>query len=56
MRKIETVNGPPKDRGRLVTRIKIGPRFFKVCSLAASDAEVDEAGYSPATLSKIVQH
>ena len=47
MRKMETARGPPKDNGRLVTRMKMGPRFFKVRSFAASDADVDEAGYSP---------
>lgn len=47
IRKIMTANGPPEARGRFVTRINMGPRFFKACSFAASDAEVDEAGYSP---------
>lgn len=42
-----TAKGPPKDRGKLVTRMKMGPRYFGVCSLAASDAEVEDAGYSP---------
>jgi hypothetical protein len=56
MRKIETASGPPKDKGRLVTRMKIGPRFFKVCSFAASDADVDEAGYSPTIMSKNIDH
>lgn len=37
----------PKESGRLVTRIKMGPRFFNACSLAASEAEVDDAGYPP---------
>lgn len=50
MRKMETARGPPNDRGRLVTSIKMGPRFFKLCSLAASEADVDEAGYSPLTM------
>jgi len=50
MRKMETASGPPNDRGRLVTRIKMGPRLFKVCSFAASEADVDEAGYSPAVM------
>lgn len=30
-----------------MTRIKIGPRFLGACSLAASEAEVEDAGYSP---------
>ena len=45
IRKIETANGPPTERGRFVTRIKIGPRFFRVNSFADSEAEVDDAGY-----------
>ena len=47
IRNTQTAKGPPKDNGRFVTRMKMGPRFFSVYSLAASDAEVDEAGYSP---------
>jgi hypothetical protein len=47
MRNIETGSGVPKERGRLVTRMNIGPRDFRACSFAASEAEVDEAGYSP---------
>lgn len=42
-----TAKGPPKESGRLVTRMKIGPRFFRACSLTASEADVDDAGYSP---------
>ena len=42
-----TANGPPKLSGRFVTRMNMGPLCDNVCSLAASDAEVDEAGYSP---------
>lgn len=47
MRNMDTASGVPNDRGRLVTRMKIGPRDFRACSFAASDAEVDDAGYSP---------
>lgn len=47
MRKTQTANGPPKESGRLVTRMKMGPRRLRVCSLAASEAEVLAAGYSP---------
>jgi len=47
MRNTETASGDPKDRGRFVTRMKIGPRDFGVCSFAASEADVLEAGYSP---------
>jgi hypothetical protein len=47
MRKTETAKGPPKDRGRLVTRMKMGPRRLRVRSLAASEAEVLAARYSP---------
>jgi hypothetical protein len=47
MRNIEVASGVPKDKGRFVTRMKTGPRDLRACSLAASDAEVDEAGYSP---------
>lgn len=45
IKKTLTAKGPPKASGRLVTRMKIGPRFFRVNSLAASEAELDEAGY-----------
>jgi len=47
IRKTDTAKGPPKERGRFVTRIKIGPRRERVYSLAASEAEVEAAGYSP---------
>ena len=47
MRNIEIAKGPPKERGKFVTKMKTGPRFCGVCSLAASEAEVEEAGYSP---------
>jgi hypothetical protein len=46
MRKMMTAKGPPNER-KFVTIMKIGPRRFKVCSFAASDAEVEDAGYSP---------
>lgn len=52
MRKMMTARGPPNDRGKFVTMMKIGPRRFNVCSLAASDAEVEDAGYSPGSVSK----
>lgn len=52
MRKMMTARGPPNDRGKFVTMMKIGPRRFKVCSLAASDAEVEDAGYSPGRVSE----
>ena len=45
IRKMLTARGPPNESGRFVTRMKIGPRLFNVNSFAASDAEVDEAGY-----------
>jgi hypothetical protein len=44
---METASGVPKERGRFVTRMKTGPRDLRVCWLAASDAEVLDAGYSP---------
>lgn len=47
IRKIETANGPPNESGRFVTRMNAGPRRFSVSSLAASDADADDAGYSP---------
>lgn len=47
MRNMETARGPPKDKGRFVTKMKIGPRCSRRLSLAASLADVDEAGYSP---------
>lgn len=47
IRKMMTASGPPKERGRLVTRMKIGPRRASACSFAASEAEVEDAGYSP---------
>jgi hypothetical protein len=50
MRNMETAKGVPKDRGRFVTRIKIGPRDLSACSFAASDAEAEEAGYSPCSI------
>lgn len=49
MRKVETARGVPKERGKLVTRMNIGPRLSGACSFAASEAEVDDAGYSPPT-------
>jgi hypothetical protein len=49
IRKTDTARGVPNERGRLVTRMKIGPREPRACSFAASDADVDEAGYSPAS-------
>jgi hypothetical protein len=36
----------------LVTRMNIGPRDLRLCSLAASEADVEEAGYSPAKIVK----
>ena len=30
-----------------MTRMKIGPRFERAVALAASEAEVEDAGYSP---------
>ena len=45
MRKTITANGVPKLRGKLVTKMKIGPLLLRVCSFAASDADVDDAGY-----------
>jgi hypothetical protein len=47
IRKIDTANGPPKDNGKLVTIINAGPRCLGIRSFAASEAEVEEAGYSP---------
>lgn len=47
IRKTITANGPPAERGRFVTRMNIGPRLLGVCSFAASEAEVEDAGYSP---------
>jgi hypothetical protein len=51
MRNTMTASGVPNDRGRFVTRMNIGPRFSRVCSLAASDADTDDAGYSPCRIS-----
>ena len=45
IKKMLTAKGPPKDKGKLVTRMKMGPRCFRVCSLAASEAVVLLAGY-----------
>ena len=47
MRKIEDARGTPKDNGRFVTRMKTVPLCFRAYVLADSDAEVEEAGYSP---------
>lgn len=47
IKKTMTANGPPTDRGRFVTRMKMGPRLLSECSFAASEAEVEDAGYSP---------
>lgn len=48
IRKKLTASGPPSDKTRLVQRMKIVDLFLRPYrSLAASDAEVDEAGYSP---------
>ena len=47
IRKTDTANVPPNESGKFVTKMKIGPRCFRVCSLAASDADVEDAGYSP---------
>lgn len=47
MRKIEDARGTPNVRGKFVTRIKTVPRLLSVYALAASDADVEDAGYSP---------
>ena len=47
MRKIEEARGTPKVNGRFVTRMKTVPRLLSEYALAASEADVDEAGYSP---------
>lgn len=47
IKNIETANGPPKLSGKLVTMMKAGPRCLSVKSLADSEAEVEDAGYSP---------
>ena len=47
MRKIDDARGTPKDSGRFVTKMKIVPLRFRVYEFAASDADVDDAGYSP---------
>ena len=49
-----TANGPPKLSGRFVTRTNTGPRFASARSFAASDALVDEAGYSPPTPKPVI--
>jgi hypothetical protein len=54
MRKIDIASGVPNERGRFVTRIKIGPRDLRVCWLAASEALVEEAGYSPGHKSVLI--
>ena len=53
IRKTETANGPPNDNGKFVTMIKAGPRCLGVNSFADSEADVDEAGYSPPAPGKI---
>jgi hypothetical protein len=50
-----TANGPPNDSGRFVTRMKIGPRRLSACSFAASEAETEEAGYSPPVPANVCQ-
>lgn len=47
IKKIETANGPPKLSGKFVTIMKAGPRCLGVKSFADSEAEVEDAGYSP---------
>ena len=47
IKKIDTDSGLPNASGRFVTRMKIGPRCFNLCSFAASLALVELAGYSP---------
>jgi hypothetical protein len=42
--KVETASGPPKESGKFVTRMKIGPRLFNARSLADSEADVLLAG------------
>jgi hypothetical protein len=54
IRKIDTASGVPKERGRFVTRMNIGPRDLRVCWFAASEALVEEAGYSPRRKSVLV--
>lgn len=47
IKKMDTASGLPNASGRFVTRMKIGPRCFNLCSFAASLADVELAGYSP---------
>ena len=47
IRKIDEARGTPNVNGRFVTKMKMVPLFFSVYALADSDAEVDDAGYSP---------
>lgn len=44
---MDTAKGPPKESGKLVTMMKAGPRCLGINSLAASEADVEDAGYSP---------
>ncbi|KAH3684745.1 hypothetical protein WICPIJ_004276 [Wickerhamomyces pijperi] len=46
--KIIKANGPPRDKGKLVTKMKTPPRLL-VDSLAASEEEEEQAAYSPPT-------
>ena len=47
IRNIDVAKGTPKDSGRFVTRMKTVPLFFNVYAFADSEADVDDAGYSP---------
>ena len=47
IRKMDDAKGTPKESGKFVTRMKIVPLLLRVYALADSDAEVDDAGYSP---------
>lgn len=46
--------GPPMERTRLVTRMKMGPRFFFARALAPSRALVEAAGYCSDTMRELM--
>ena len=54
IRKIDDARGTPKDSGRFVTKMKIVPLHFSVYAFADSDADVDDAGYSPPVLKPVM--
>ena len=47
MRKIAVASGPPKVKGRFVTNMNTVPWLLRVYASAGSEADVEEAEYSP---------